>query len=57
MGTPDALTWNFEENGEYSTSSAYHAQFVGATPNNFESIIWKTMDAIISAGNHARFFS
>ena len=41
MGTPDNLSWKFEENGEYTTSSAYHAQFIGATKNNFEALIWK----------------
>ena len=40
-GTLDALTWKFEKNGEYSASSAYHTQFIGATRNNFETIIWK----------------
>ena len=40
-GTPDALTWKFEENGEYSASWAYHTQFIGVTRNDFETIIWK----------------
>ena len=40
-GTPDNLSWKFEENGEYTTSSAYHAQFISATQNNFEALIWK----------------
>lgn len=39
--TPDALTRKFEENGEYSASSAYHAQYLGATHSNFETIVWK----------------
>jgi hypothetical protein len=37
----DALTWKFEENREYTASSAYHAWFIDATCNNFETIIWK----------------
>ena len=40
MGTPDALTWKFKENGQYSALSTYHAQFIGATCNNIKTIIW-----------------
>jgi len=41
IGTLDTLTWKFQKNGDYSASSAYHAQFIGTTRNNFETIIWK----------------
>jgi hypothetical protein len=51
-GTLDALIWKFEENGEYSAASAYHAQFIGTTRNNFETIIWKPW-----APSKCKFFS
>jgi hypothetical protein len=41
VGMPDNLSWKFKENGKYTTSSAYHAKFVGTTYNNFEALIWK----------------
>jgi exonuclease III len=40
-GTPDTIVWKLGAKTEYSASSAYHAQFIGATYTNFPTIIWK----------------
>jgi len=36
----DEICWKFNESGQFSTSSAYHAQFQGAMSTNFNQIIW-----------------
>jgi hypothetical protein len=38
-GQQDSIQWNFKADGQYSTKSAYEAQFAGAFPD-FE---WKQM--------------
>ena len=37
----DTIVWNLTSNGEYSTSSAYKAQFFGATSTNMNKLVWK----------------
>jgi hypothetical protein len=37
----DNINWNFKPDGKFTTGSAYHAQFVGATQTNFKQLIWK----------------
>jgi hypothetical protein len=37
----DAITWNLTENGQYSTSSAYEAQFLGLVKSAMYSMVWK----------------
>ena len=37
----DKIVWNLTTNGEYSTSSAYKAQFFGATSTNLNKLVWK----------------
>jgi hypothetical protein len=36
----DEISWNFNESGQFSTSSANHAQFIGAISTNLNEIIW-----------------
>jgi hypothetical protein len=40
-GIDDAITWNLTDNGHYSSSSAYRAQFFGATSSPIASTVWK----------------
>ena len=40
-GMEDSIVWNLTSNGEYSTSSAYKAQFFGATHTNMNKLVWK----------------
>lgn len=35
----DTVTWKLIANGEYTTRSAYQAQFLGSTANNFNKLI------------------
>jgi hypothetical protein len=37
----DAISWNLTPNGEYSSASAYDAQFFGATLTSFNKMVWK----------------
>jgi hypothetical protein len=37
----DSIVWNLTPNGEYSSASAYEAQFFGATLTNFNKMVWK----------------
>jgi hypothetical protein len=37
----DTISWNLTFNGEYSSASAYEAQFIGAMPTNFNKMVWK----------------
>jgi hypothetical protein len=37
----DSITWNFTWNGDYTTTSAYHAQFLGARLTNMNKMVWK----------------
>jgi hypothetical protein len=37
----DNIVWNLSPNGEYSTSSAYKAQFFGATLTCMNEMVWK----------------
>jgi hypothetical protein len=39
--TPDLIKWKFTMSGQYTTQSAYQAQFYGSTCRNFNSIIWR----------------
>jgi hypothetical protein len=36
----DSIIWNLTPSGEYSTNSAYNAQFFGATQNNMNKMVW-----------------
>jgi len=36
----DEITWKFTESKQYSASSTYHAQFLGAIATNFNELIW-----------------
>lgn len=38
---PDTVTWKLTANGDYTTKSAYQAQFLGSTANNFNKLIWR----------------
>jgi hypothetical protein len=38
---PDSITWKLTNNGAYSCSSAYKAQFAGTIRSCMDSIIWK----------------
>jgi hypothetical protein len=40
-GVEDDITWNLTGNGIYSSTSAYHAQFLGATLAPVASSVWK----------------
>lgn len=40
-GIEDTITSNWTTHGEYSTRSAYSAQFLGMINSNFHKIIWK----------------
>jgi uncharacterized protein with LGFP repeats len=40
-GCADTIVWNLTSNGEYSSASAYEAQFFGATLTNFNKMVWK----------------
>jgi hypothetical protein len=48
----DEISWNFNESGQFSTSSAYHAQFIGAIGTNLNEIIWSAW-----ASPKCKFFS
>jgi hypothetical protein len=37
----ETIVWNLTSNGEYSSASAYAAQFFGATLTNFNKMVWK----------------
>ena len=37
----DTITWNLTENGEYTSSSAYKAQFFGAITSPMSKAVWK----------------
>jgi hypothetical protein len=39
--TPDIIKWKFTMSGQYTTQSAYQAQFWGSTCMNFNNIIWR----------------
>ena len=39
---PDAISWRWTANGEFSTASAYAIQFEGSQRSNFKEIIWKS---------------
>jgi len=41
FGTQDSIIWKFTANGQYSSSSAYKAQFANLTTTNLETIVWK----------------
>jgi hypothetical protein len=51
-GILDAISWNLTSNGEYSSASAYEAQFYGATLTHFNKMVWK-----IWATPKVKFFS
>jgi hypothetical protein len=51
-GILDAISWNLTFNGEYSSASAYEAQFYGATLTHFNKMVWK-----IWATPKVKFFS
>jgi hypothetical protein len=40
-GVQDSITWNLTSNGEYTTTSAYKAQFFGATLTDMNKMVWK----------------
>ena len=40
MHIQDEISWKFNESGQFSTTSAYHAQFIGAINTNLNEIIW-----------------
>ena len=40
-GASDEITWNLNENGQYSSKSAYKAQFFGATLSPTSSSVWR----------------
>ena len=48
----DEISWKFNESGQFSTSSAYHAQFIGAINTNLNAIIWSAW-----APPNCKFFS
>jgi hypothetical protein len=37
----DTITWNTTENGEYSSTAVYNAQFFGALTTNMNKLVWK----------------
>jgi hypothetical protein len=37
----DTISWNLTFNGEYSSASAYEAQFFRARLTNFDKMVWK----------------
>jgi hypothetical protein len=37
----DSIVWSLTSNGQYSSASAYEAQFFGATLTNFNKMVWK----------------
>jgi hypothetical protein len=37
----DDITWKFSINGEYSATSSYKAQFLGATFSKMNTLVWK----------------
>ncbi|WVZ74607.1 LOW QUALITY PROTEIN: hypothetical protein U9M48_022769 [Paspalum notatum var. saurae] len=41
----DTVTWKFTPTGEYSSSSAYKAQFIGSIKTNFKDLIWQSRNA------------
>lgn len=41
QGTEDKITWSLTESGDYSSSSAYCAQFIGSTTFNLKQLILK----------------
>ena len=40
LHTQDEIAWKFSESGQFSTSSAYLAQFLGSISTNLNEIIW-----------------
>ena len=38
----DSIEWKRANDGSYSCSSAYHAQFAGTIHSSMESVVWKT---------------
>jgi hypothetical protein len=40
-GVPDQIEWKLSANGEYSTKSAYMAQFLGDMDTDLDQLIWK----------------
>jgi hypothetical protein len=48
----DSIVWNLTPNGEYSTTSAYNAQFFGSTLTNMNKMVWKAW-----ATPKAKFFA
>lgn len=48
----DEITWKLSNTGQYSASSAYHAQFYGAVSTNYKELIWS-----IWAPPKCKFFS
>jgi hypothetical protein len=40
----DFIVWNLTSNGEYSSTSAYDAQFFKATLTNFSKMVWKNWE-------------
>ncbi|WVZ55767.1 hypothetical protein U9M48_006389 [Paspalum notatum var. saurae] len=38
----DAITWKFTSSGEYSSNSAYRAQFFGSVQTDLKHLIWQT---------------
>jgi hypothetical protein len=39
--TQDTIVWNLTTNGEYTSASAYKAQFFGAISSNMNKLVWK----------------
>jgi hypothetical protein len=37
----DYISWNLTPNGQYSTTSAYNAQFLAATHTTMNKLVWK----------------
>ncbi|WVZ79506.1 hypothetical protein U9M48_027078, partial [Paspalum notatum var. saurae] len=48
----DSVTWKFTHTGEYSSGSAYKAQFIGSIATNFKDLIWA-----LWAPSKCKFFS
>ncbi len=40
---PDQIAWKFTSNGHYTSSSAYHAQYLEAPNSSLNSLIWKVL--------------
>jgi hypothetical protein len=37
----DGITWRFESSGQYTATSSYNVQFIGAYPDHNRNKIWK----------------